>query len=45
MRSFVVVSRAMVEKDLAYYGYERHSVALASQENAFMTSSLVELWA
>jgi hypothetical protein len=44
MRPFVIVSRATAEKDLAYYGYDHHNVALASQENAFMTSSLFELW-
>jgi hypothetical protein len=45
MRPLVIVSRAMEEKDLAHYGYGRHSVALASQASAFMTSSLFELWA
>jgi hypothetical protein len=45
MRPFVIVSRATAEKDLAYHGYDRHSVALASQGNAFMTPSLFDLWA
>jgi hypothetical protein len=45
MRPFVIVSRVTAEKDLAYYGYDRHNVAIVSQENAFMTSSLFEMWA
>jgi hypothetical protein len=30
---------------LAYYAYDYHNVAIVSQENAFMTSSLFEIWA
>jgi hypothetical protein len=44
MRQFVNVSRAIAEKDLASSGYDRPNIALASQENAFATFSLFELW-
>jgi hypothetical protein len=45
MRPFVIVSRVNAEKDLAYSGHDYHNVAIMSQENAFMTSSLFEIWA
>jgi hypothetical protein len=45
MRPFVIVSRVTAEKDFAYYGYDHHNVAILSQENAFITSSLFEMWA
>jgi hypothetical protein len=41
MRPFIIVSHATTEKDPAYSGYDRHDVALASQEIAFMTSSIL----
>jgi hypothetical protein len=45
MRPFVIISRVTAEKDLAYYGDDHHNVAILSQENTFMTSSLFEMWA
>jgi hypothetical protein len=45
LRWFVTVSRATAEKNLASHGYDRHNVALASQQNAFPTFCLFELWA
>jgi hypothetical protein len=45
MKVFVIVDRATVEAEVGLYGYNRLNVFLASQENAFMTTRLFELWA
>jgi hypothetical protein len=44
-KPFLIVSRATAENELRLYGYDRNNVFIASQENAFMTRSLFELWA
>jgi hypothetical protein len=45
MKPFVIVDRATVEAEVGLYGYDSSNVFLASQENAFMTTRLFELWA
>jgi hypothetical protein len=45
MKPFVIVDRATVEAEVGLYGYDSSNVFLASQENAFMTTHLLELWA
>jgi hypothetical protein len=45
MRPFVIVDRKTMEKDLIYYGYDDSTVSIVSQENAFMTQKLFEIWA
>jgi hypothetical protein len=45
MKPFIIVDRATAELELAFYGYSRSNAYLASQENAFMTKPLFELWA
>jgi hypothetical protein len=44
-KSFLIVSRTTAENELRLSGYDRNNVFIASQENAFMTRSLFELWA
>jgi hypothetical protein len=45
MKPFVIVDRATVGAEVGLYGYDSSNVFLASQENAFMTTRLFELWA
>jgi hypothetical protein len=45
MKPFLIVDRATVEAEMGLYGYDSPNVFLASQENAFMTTRLFELWA
>jgi hypothetical protein len=45
MKPFVIVDRATVEADVGLYGYDSSNVFLASQDNAFLTTRLFELWA
>jgi hypothetical protein len=45
MKPFVIVDRSTVEMEIQYYGYHQSNVFIASQENAFMTKALFELWA
>jgi hypothetical protein len=45
MKPFVIVDRATVEAEVGLYGYDSSNVFLASYENPFMTTRLVELWA
>jgi hypothetical protein len=43
-RPFVILDRVTMEKDIHYVGYGRSHTHVVSQENAFMTSKLFELW-
>jgi hypothetical protein len=43
-KPFMIVSRATLENEVAMYGYDRRNVYITSQENAFMTRRLFELW-
>jgi hypothetical protein len=45
MKPFVIVQQVTAEAELEHYGYEPSNVFLASQENAFMSTRLFELWA
>jgi hypothetical protein len=45
MKPFVIVDQARVEAEVGLYGYDSSKIFLASQENAFMTTGLFELWA
>jgi hypothetical protein len=45
MKPFIIVDRVTAEAELRIYGYDRKNVCFASQENAFMTKRLFDLWA
>jgi hypothetical protein len=44
MKPFLIISRLTIEAELGIYGYDRANVYIASQENAFMTQRLFEMW-
>jgi hypothetical protein len=44
MKPFVIVDRSTVVTEISYYGYNKSNMFITSQENAFMTKALFELW-
>jgi hypothetical protein len=44
MKPFVIVDRATGDKEIEYYGYDGINMVLVSQEHAFMTKTLFDLW-
>jgi hypothetical protein len=45
MKTFVIVPRVTVEKELKHHGDDESNAILTFQTNAFMTTALFELWA
>jgi hypothetical protein len=44
MKPFVIVDRVTSDREIKYYGYDKSNVTLVSQEHAFMTRKLFDLW-
>jgi hypothetical protein len=44
MKPFLIINRLTIEAELAIFGHDRANVCIVSQEKAFMTHCLFELW-